>query len=271
MCAVMQTTTLSHSTLFNGSAHRVLWYVPDERIRTEPAARRAAELAQVTTCGHGPRTELDEHALFAALHTCAFRATRPAEGESSALVEREIWFRRWHGIREHVVERNLGLVYSMLRRLNSFGQDEDDRLSDAMLGLTRAVNQFNPWRGYRFSTYACNVIVRALMGHGRREKRYRQVFRVQHDVVFERPSGPSDSSADLYAERLSRALDENLADLTKLETKIIALRFPWKDGRRSTFQEIGNAVGLSKERVRQIQSVALSKLREVLETDPVLQ
>jgi RNA polymerase sigma factor (sigma-70 family) len=159
----------------------------------------------------------------------------------------------------------------MFRRFNSPGQDEDDRLSEAMYGLCRAVERFNPWRGYRFSTYACNAIGRALGRREKREKRYRQLFPVQHDVLFERPSGPFDSSAELYAERLSRAIEENLADLTKLEAKVIALRFPRKDGRRPTLREIGDAVGLSKERIRQVQNVALNKLREVLETDPVLQ
>jgi RNA polymerase primary sigma factor len=215
--------------------------------------------------------EPDEHALFTALHTCAFRAGRCAGGENGAAIERESWFRRWHGIREHIVERNLGLVYSMVRRFNSPGQDKDGRLSDAMLGLTRAVDRFNPWRGYRFSTYACNVLARALMRRGKRETRRRQFFPVQYDVAFERPSGQSDSAAKLYAERLSRALDANLADLTELEARIVALRFPRKTDRRSTFREIGDGVGLSKERVRQIQNVALSKLREVLEADPVLQ
>jgi RNA polymerase sigma factor (sigma-70 family) len=264
--------TLSNKSLISsGVAHSKLWYVPDRRIRTQSATRRATGIAQWVTTRQGSDMEPDEHALFTALHTCAFRAARCAGGENGAVVERKSWFSRWRGIREYIVERNLGLAYAMIRRFNSPGEDEDDRLSDAMLGLTRAVDRFNPWRGYRFSTYACNAIGRALIRRGRRETRYRQLFPVQYDVLFERPVGPSDSSAELYAERLSRAIGGNLADLTKREAKIIALRFQRKDGRRSTFQEIGDAVGMSKERVRQIQNGALSKLREVLEADPVLQ
>lgn len=264
-------STCSKSLISGGATLCGLWYVPDRGIRTQSATRRAAEIAGWTATGRGLDVVPDEHALFTALHTCAFQAARRGRSKNTAAVDRDPWYGRWRGIREYIVERNLGLVYSMFRRFNSPGQDEDDRLSEAMCGLCRAVERFNPWKGYRFSTYAYNVIARSLMRREKREKRYRQLFPVQHDVLFEWPSGSFDFSAELYAERLSRAIGGNLADLTKLETKIIALRFPRKGGRRSTFQEIGDAVGLSKERIRQVQNVALGKLREVLETDPVLQ
>ena len=51
---------------------------------------------------------------------------------------------------------------------------------------------------------------------------------------------------------------------------IIAKRFLRSAGESLTFQEIGNDVGLSKERVRQLQNIALGKLRATLEADPVL-
>lgn len=264
-------TKVQKSSLTRGPVDRELWYVPDRRIRTQSAARRAAEVAEQIRVRFDPIAEPDEHALFAALHTCAFRATRSLESQSRAVVGREAWFRRWHDIREHIIERNLGLVYSMIRRFNLTNQDEDDRLSDGMYALARAVERFNPWTGYCFSSYACKIIVRALMRGRQHENRYHALMPVQNQVAFERPSGRSDASAGLYAERLNRALEENLAELTKLETKIIALRFPREDNRGLTFREIGEAFGLSKERIRQLQTTALSKLREVLETDPVLQ
>ena len=70
---------------------------------------------------------------------------------------------------------------------------------------------------------------------------------------------------------MTRVLDENLGELTDLETSILSKRFTSERQERLTFQEIGRSVGLSKERVRQIQNVALGKLRDVLQTDPVLQ
>jgi len=159
----------------------------------------------------------------------------------------------------------------MLGRIRSCDEDEDDRLSEAMYGLARAVERFNPWKGYHFSTYACNAILRSLLRRGKRQRQYRALFPVQHDVYLERPSQSPDSRTALYAERLKRAMSANLAELTELETKIIAERFPRDREDRLTLQRIASGVGLSKERVRQIQDVALAKLRGILEVDPILQ
>lgn len=249
-------------------ADQKLWYVPDRRIQTPLAARQAAEIAEWARTGKNLRTKPDEHAIFAAFHTCAFRAARQPQ---NTLVECEQWSRRWRHIREHIVRNNLGLAYTMLSRFRAHDQDEDDRLSEAMYGLYRAVDRFDPWKGYRFSTYACNIIARSLTRRGKREQRYRQLFPVHYEVLFERPSGSPDSATDLYAERLNLALKGNLAELTPLEARVIAQRFPRSSGHRQTFREIGNAVGLSKERVRQVQNRALGKLREALATDPILQ
>jgi len=174
-------------------------------------------------------------------------------------------------IRSYIVERNLGLVYSMIGRFGSRQLDEDDLLSEALYALTRAVDRFNPWRGYKFSTYACNVIARALMRRGKQETHYRRMFPVQHDMTFEKPTQMPDHATELYRERLRRILDHNLGDLTDLESTILEHRFPDKQRGRMTFQQIGRIVGLSKERVRQIQNIALDKLREAIEADPVLQ
>jgi RNA polymerase sigma factor (sigma-70 family) len=252
----------------NINASAKLWYVPDRRITTKQAGEQAIRVGTWITTGSGLEEQPDEEMLFIAMHTCAYRAGRHNRGDDA---QRSEWAKRWETIREHIVERNLGLVYSMIGRFSTRRTDEDDLLSDAMLALTRAADRFNPWRGYRFSTYACNVIARALMRRGKRESNYRRLFPVQHDASFERAEGTPDTQAELYVERLRWVLDKNLGDLTEIESHILAQRFPASREPKLTFQEIGNAVGLSKERVRQIQNVALDKLREVLTGDPVLQ
>lgn len=250
---------------------RELWYAPDRRIRTRAAAETARSVVEHITTGRALSEPLDEHALFAALHCCAFRAARPDRGRRVPAAERRQWARRWLVIREYIVEQNLGLVYSMISRFNSRHLDDDDLLSDGMFALSRAVDRFNPWRGFRFSTYACNVVARSLMRRGKQTSNYRRLFPVQHDVELEQPSRPPDIQSELYLERLNRALDQNLGNLTRLESEILNQRFLAEDKPKLTFREIGDAIGLSKERVRQIQNVALEKLREVLDQDPVLQ
>lgn len=246
-----------------------LWYAPDPKLRSKAAAEDAIRIAdwiQADRDEPGP----DEQELFVSLHVCAQRARRREGKRPIPRSERLLWAQRWQRIREYIVEKNMGLVYSMIARFGSRSLDDDDMLSDALFALSRAVDRFNPWRGYRFSTYACNVIARALMRRGKQESLYRKRFPVQHDVSFERPVKAPDDQTELYIERLHRALRHNLGDLTELESRILAQRFPAQREDRQTFQEIGDAVGLSKERVRQIQNIALGKLREVLDTDPAL-
>jgi RNA polymerase primary sigma factor len=247
-----------------------LWYVSDARIRTKAASESAGRIAEWIEFRREPEQEPDEQQLFAAMHTAAYRAARKSRTRQIPRKERALWTHRWQVLRSYLVEKNLGLVYSMISRFASSNIDEDDLLSDAMYGLSRAVDRFDPWRGFRFSTYACNVIARALMRRGRQETNYRRLFPVQHDTTFERPSEAPDAQTELYVERLHRALNENLGELTELESRILAQRFPTDRESRLTFKEIGDTIGLSKERVRQIQNIALNKLREVLAEDPVL-
>lgn len=247
-----------------------LWYVSDRRVRTSHAATEAVRVVNWVLTGRGLEEPPGELLLFKSLHTCAFRAARRPAGKTVGPTERRIWARRWSIIRECIVEKNLGLVHLTIRRFRFQTLDEDDLLSEAMYGLGRAIDRFNPWKGFRFSTYACNVIARALLRRGKGESRYRRLFPVQHDASYEKPLESGDHRTDLCLERLRRALDRNLGELTDLEATVLSHRFPLDREPRRTFQEIGAMVGLSKERVRQIQNIALQKLRRVLVEDPVL-
>jgi RNA polymerase primary sigma factor len=234
-------------------------------------SRQAAAVAEWVVTGKGFEQKPDEHTLFSALRTAARLAGRDNVHCLNTPARSEPWDRRWRNLRDYLVQTNMGLAYSVVHRVGSRKVNEDDLLSDALLGLTRAVDQFNPWKGYRFSTYACTVIARDLMRRCKRETAYRRLFPVQHDVTLERPSARADVGTELYVERLQRVLGDNVGELTDMETRILAQRFPEEAGSRLTFLEIGSMVGLSKERVRQIQNIALSKLRKVMVEDPVLQ
>jgi RNA polymerase sigma factor (sigma-70 family) len=233
--------------------------------------KQAAAVAQWVVMGTGLNQEPDEQILFKALRTCAKRAGRDNLRKLNAPARNETWDARWQTLRSYLVEKNMGLAYSVVHRVGSRKVNEDDLLSDALLGLTRAVDQFNPWKGYRFSTYACTVIARDMMRRCKRETSHRRMFPVQHEEVYERPTDRIDVGTELYVERLQEVLHKNQGELTDLESRILARRFPADSDSRLTFLEIGHLVGLSKERVRQIQKVALGKLRRVLDEDPVLQ
>jgi len=259
------------STPMLGVGPEQIWYVPSPKLRSKATELETRAIVEWIKTGWGLDRDPDGQALFVALHTCAFRATPRSSRKPVSPRVRSLWVRRWQVVREYIVEQNLGLVYSMISRFNSAHLDDDDLLSDGMFGLARAVDRFNPWKGFKFSTYACNVIARSLMRRGKQTTHYRKKFPVQYDVELEQPTGLPDTQTELYVERLNRALDDNLGELTDLESKILAQRFLNDHGPRRTFREIGDAVGLSKERVRQIQNIAHNKLRDVLDEDPLLQ
>jgi RNA polymerase sigma factor (sigma-70 family) len=262
---VQQTTTIPAQIDPKG-----LTYIPDRRLRTQAAAEQAIEICNWATQIRRTGSKPGEEQMFLALHVCAYRAARPNRGQQIPETERRRWAERYQVIREYVVEENLGLAYSMIRRFKCQESDHDDLVSDALFALARAVEQFDPWQGYRFSTYACTAIARALINRSKSGINYRRRFPFRHDVSFEM-SERVDTQTELYVERLRRVLHENLGDLNELEARILAQRFPLDHEPQSTLGEIGQVVGLSKERVRQIQNSALRKLREVLVADPVLQ
>jgi RNA polymerase primary sigma factor len=271
MVSIKVTSRLDGASLERDSIR----YVNDRRAKTKRAAERAQRVAEWITenadAGRKPGKDSPaEQTLFAALHTCGYRATRRARGKPVPDSERDEWAVRWKVIRDYVIDQNLGLAYSTLTRFQASHADWDDLRSESFLALVRSVEGFNPWRGFRFSTYACHAIIRALIHASRKSSRYRLQFPSELDSWRE-PAGETDDWSELFIDRLRRALDENHGELTERESTVLAGRFPVGGGLGRTLSEIGSALGLSKERVRQIQNTALGKLREVLEADPALQ
>ena len=243
-------------------------FVSDARVQSRKMSREAEHLSDQLLAGDvaEPPGEL---ALFRALQTCAYRSTRRPRGREASL-KREQWRRRWKLVRDTIVEQNIGLVWCMISQFGSSTLDREEQSSATMMALLKAVDGFNPWLGFRFSTYACNAIRRSLILLARSKSRDRLRFPVEHGDLFERPT-TADTGLELYVDRVGRVLSQNLGELNDRESKVVAWRFPMDGSPSRTLGEIGSAMGLSKERVRQIQKKALTKLRDVLDADPALQ
>jgi RNA polymerase sigma factor (sigma-70 family) len=176
-------------------------------------------------------------------------------------------------LRNVIASDNLGLVYDLYKKNRTCHPDGDELLSEGMMALTRAIDTFNPYRGFRFSTYACSAIVRAFYRCSLEQvKRHRR-----EPVYFDAQSQKSDwvdtrrtEESTLYTERLAKILDDDSAGLTTTEKAVLRRRFPLDAGKDRTLAEIGGEMGLSKERVRQLQNSALAKLRRALDADPLL-
>ncbi len=229
--------------------------------------------------GAGRVTPQEEVLLFKQLHYCGYRLSKlykSAHRRITPKVKREYskWVDRYNQIRTRLIEANLGLVYDLIGRSRFESLERDEMTSEGMMALLRAADTFDPWRGYRFSTYACNAILRAFSRAALTDSKRRSRIVGPYDVEFEKSDALELNrldQRDLFAERLRRILRLDNADLTDVEKSVLARRFPFEYGReRETLEDIGKEMRVSKERVRQIQLSALAKLRKAIDGDAVL-
>lgn len=169
--------------------------------------------------------------------------------------------------REDIARANLRLVVSIARKLSSCPNDFDEYVSEANGILLNAIDKFDFSRGYRFSTYATHAIQRHLYRYiGRRSKRSSRELGMNESLESLATDASDDSepsardvlvAAEAVLERLDEVLEER-------ERVIIRSRFGLNEaGHTSTLRELAAELGLSKERVRQLQLSALEKLAEV--------
>jgi len=180
------------------------------------------------------------------------------------------WHRRFEHFREYLVRTNLALVLAMAKRTRLGDVDFAEIVSEGNMALIRAVDKFNVDRGFKFSTYACRAILKAFSRTALKSSRHRTRFPVEFEPEMEK-SDWTDRRRDAVEEdcidELKAIVDRNLADLSQVEETVIRRRFNWKQEEESplTLEEVGQIIGVTKERVRQIQNKALAKIRHVME------
>ena len=226
--------------------------------------------------------------------------------------------------RQTMIERNLRLVVKISNRYGNRGLLSLDLIEEGNLGLMRAVEKFDPERGFRFSTYATwwikQSIERAIINQSRTirlpvhvVKELNVYLRTANELnkTLARDADAADIAAALekplanvekvlycnervvsldsmVAEEGMLSLTETVADenetnpllclhletrdstmqrwlqrLTDRQAEIIARRFGFRGHECGTLEEVGRQIGLTRERVRQIQMEALDRLREM--------
>jgi RNA polymerase primary sigma factor len=193
------------------------------------------------------------------------------EGLTKELAEEFLeWHRRFEHFREYLVRTNLALVLAMAKRTRLGDVDFAEVVSEGNMALIRAVDKFSVDRGFKFSTYACRAILKAFSRTAMKASRLRTRFPVEFEPDLEK-SDWIDRRRDQVAEDLSdevkTIVNNNLANLTDVEETVIKRRFNWEQSNDSplTLEEVGQIIGVTKERVRQIQNKALQKIRSVME------
>lgn len=181
------------------------------------------------------------------------------------------WYNLAMQLRDQIAECNLALVLAMAKRVRHSELDFSDLISEGNMALLRSIDKFDVARGFKFSTYACRSILKAFSRAGVKDSKYRQLFPTDFDPALERSDHQRkkfDQHEDECAEEVRRIVSHNRAELSDLEQVVIDHRFAMNDGgTRSpmTLEQVGQVVGLTKERVRQIQNKALQKIRRTLE------
>jgi RNA polymerase sigma factor (sigma-70 family) len=180
------------------------------------------------------------------------------------------WHRRFEHFREYLVRTNLALVLAMAKRTRLGDVDFAEVVSEGNMALIRAVDKFNVDRGFKFSTYACRAILKAFSRTALKSNRHKTRFPVEFEPDMEK-SDWQDRRRDAVEEdcidELKAIVTRNLAELSDVEATVIRRRFNWEQEQETplTLEEVGQIIGVTKERVRQIQNKALAKIRNVLE------
>ena len=179
------------------------------------------------------------------------------------------WHNRAQAVRAKLTNANLPLVPSMAKRVRVIGVEYSELISEGYMAVLRSVEKFDVARGFKFSTYACRSILKCFHRLAAKHRRFRKLFPVEFDPELEKSD---------YGERRHRmqrsdsidavreVLNHNCANLSNVERSVILERFSiLSRGRPQTLSQVGQVVGLTNERVRQIEKKSLRKIRAAYE------
>jgi RNA polymerase primary sigma factor/RNA polymerase sigma factor len=196
----------------------------------------------------------------------------PARAKSSVMDEIERLYEMAVSTKNQIVRANLRLVVSIAKRHVGPTDNFFELVSDGNMSLIRAVEKFDYARGNKFSTYASWAIMKNFARTIPDEHRRRDRFRTSQLETF---SAAPDQRSDQYEQETAQAqrqaqVERILDRLDEREQKIIISRFGLDHAHEPlTLKEVGEEMGVTKERIRQIEARALSKLRQAAQEDKI--
>ncbi len=196
----------------------------------------------------------------------------PARARSSVMEQIESLYEQAVALKNQIVRANLRLVVSIAKRHVGQGDNFFELVSDGNMSLIRAVEKFDFARGNKFSTYASWAIMKNFARTIPDEHRHRDRFRTSHSEMF---SSTVEHRSDQYEQESAQNQRESqigkiLERLDEREQKIIISRFGLDHVHEpQTLKEVGAEMGVTKERVRQLEARALNKLRVAAQEEKI--
>lgn len=165
-------------------------------------------------------------------------------------------------VKQQITQANLRLVVSIAKRHLSSAMDLFELISDGNVSLMRAVDKFDYSRGYKFSTYASWAVMRNFARSVPEFKAHRDRYQTGRDELIDIAPGfvPEESEND-FTPAVRNVIERMLCQLGDRERAILRHRFGLDDSQPQTLEQIGKRLGVSKERIRQLESRAIEQLR----------
>lgn len=214
-------------------------------------------------------TREQEQSYFKALHYVKYRLALESQKKTSQVQKYASYYER---IRNRITCANIKLLRKCIS-LTSIRLDEEVLIDVGNLALIDAVDNFDPWRGFNFSTYATHCILRRFA----REAKKLSLVPINEDidpsdVLPNIAANQKDDTLEFLKEKLRFFIRKRINGLTKQDIEILMYRFRLDDpyGKKFTLQKMSDKYGMSKERIRQLQNAALEKLKKAFDDNNVL-